>query len=263
MHPFLFQLGHFRFPAYGFFSLLALALGLVLVRHFARKDGVDPAEAGDAIILTIAVGYFGARILELLLDGRRLLASPGGWRTILFSTGIFYGGVVVAILFGIVWFRRVGIPYLKGLDLLALAGASAEAVGRFGCFCSGCCWGTPTSLPWAVTFPEIARKLHAGLPAVPLHPTQLYMSLVGWILLGVLALLFRHKRFDGQIIAAFVLLYSIARFLVEFLRGDEERGFVPGTALSTSQGLAIVIGAAAAAAYAHLARRAATARAAA
>ncbi|HEX4823281.1 MAG TPA: prolipoprotein diacylglyceryl transferase family protein [Candidatus Polarisedimenticolaceae bacterium] len=256
MHPFLFQIGHFRVPAYGFFSLLALGVAVLLVRRFAKIDGLDPGKAADAVVLTIAVGYFGARALELAVGWRRYFATPGGLKLMLFSTGIFLGGVIVAVPFGWYWFRRVGIPYGKGLDLLAIAGAVAEAVGRWGCFCSGCCWGTPTDLPWAVTFPEIAQRLHTGLPGVPIHPTQLYLSLAGWAILGVLAFLYPRKRFDGQILAAFLVLYSVARFFLEFLRGDEDRGRVFGT-VSTSQALCLVLVVLAAWAYVRGMRRAA------
>ena len=253
MHPFLFQVGHFRFPAYGFFSLLALALCIVLIRRYARVEGLDPAKTTEAIVLTIAVGYFGARAFEVALAWRKYAANP---KLVLHTSGVFLAGVIAAIVFGAFWLRRVGLPWLKGLDIFAMTAAAVEAVGRVGCFCSGCCWGTPTDLPWAVTFPDLARRLHAGLPAVPLHPTQLYMSLVGWTLLAILAILYRRKRFDGQIITSFVVLYGIARFFAEFVRGDAERGFLFGGRLSTSQFLSLVLGVAAAAGFVHLARRA-------
>jgi phosphatidylglycerol:prolipoprotein diacylglycerol transferase len=256
MHPFLFQLGHFRFPTYGFFSLLALAFAVWLIRRYARVEGLDPSRTSEAIVLTIAVGFFGARALELIINWKRYFATPGGFRLVFLSTGVFLGGLVTAVPFCIYYFRRIGLPYLKGLDLLALAGAVAEGVGRWGCFFSGCCWGTPTSLPWAVTFPAVARRLHAGLPAVPLHPTQLYMSAISWAILGVLLLVYRRKRFDGQIIAIYVALYTIARFFVELVRGDAERGFVFGGPMSTSQFLSLLLAVAAAAAYVGLARRA-------
>ena len=254
MHPYLFQIGHFRVPAYGVFSLLALGVGVLLFRRFARIDGLDPGKAVDAVVVTIAVGYFGARALEIVVEWRRYFATPGGLRLLLYSTGFFLGGVIVAVPFGYYWFRRVGIPYGKGLDLLAVAGAVAEAIGRWGCFCSGCCWGTPTHVPWAVTFPEIARRLHPGLPDVPIHPTQLYQSLAGWTILGVLAYLYPRKRFDGQILATFILLYGATRFVLEFFRGDEGRGRVG--ALSTSQALAVPLVVLAGWAYARGLRRA-------
>jgi phosphatidylglycerol---prolipoprotein diacylglyceryl transferase len=86
-----------------------------------------------------------------------------------------------------------------------------------------------------VTFPESAQHLHRGLPGVPLHPTQIYSSLNGFLLLGIVVYVYAHKRFHGQVITVFVALYSVSRFVLEYFRGDAERGFVFGGLLSTSQ----------------------------
>jgi phosphatidylglycerol---prolipoprotein diacylglyceryl transferase len=255
MHPFLFELGRYRLPTYGVFSLCALAVAVLLVRHYARLEGLAPWPAAEAVVLTVAVGFFGARLFEAVINWDRYFGHPGGWRLLLTATGVFLGGLVTAIPFGVFWFRHIGIPVLVGLDLLALTGGVAEGVGRWGCFFSGCCWGTPSTLPWAVTFPEAGRRLHAGLPAVPLHPTQIYMSLNSLAILLVLILMYRRKRFDGRIISMYVILYTVTRFFIEFVRGDAERGFVLGGRLSTSQAMSLVLSAAAAGAYATLARR--------
>ncbi len=255
MHPFLLQLGHFRLPTYGVISLCALGIAVLLIRRYARIEGLDPGRTTEAIVLTIAVGFFGARVFEAILNWDRYFGQPGGLKLLMVSTGVFFGGLMTAIPFCILWFRHIGMPFLQGLDLLALAGTIAEGVGRWGCFFSGCCWGTPTDLPWAVTFPEIARRLHAGLPAVPIHPTQIYMSLISLAILGILLVLYRRKRFHGRIITVYVMLYAVTRFFIEFVRGDAERGFVLEGRLSTSQFLAILLTAAAAIAYAWLAKR--------
>jgi len=255
VHPFLFQIGSFRMPAYGFVSLCALAVAVILIRRYARIEGLDPGLTAEALVLTIAVGYFGARVFEAAINADRYFGRPGGWKLLLVSTGVFYGGLITAIPFLIFWFRRIGLPVLQGLDILALTACIAEGVGRWGCFLSGCCWGTPSSLPWAVTFPEAARRLHAGLPGAPLHPTQIYMSLNALMLLGILMVLYRKKRFHGRILVVYVILYSLTRFALEFVRGDAERGFVLGGRLSTSQFLAIVTAVAAIGAYAALDRR--------
>ncbi len=255
MHPFLFQIGSFRLPTYGFIALVALGIAVLLIRHYARIEGLDPGVTSEAVVLTIAVGFFGARIFEAVINWDRYFGTPGGWRLLLTSTGVFYGGLITAIPFGIYWFRHNAIPVLTGLDILGLTGCIAEGVGRWGCFFSGCCWGTPTDLPWAVTFPDIARRLHAGLPGVPIHPTQIYMSLISLAILGILVLMYRRKRFAGQIITSYVMLYSVARFFIEFVRGDSDRGFAFGGRLSTSQILAWPIAIAAAIAYARLSRR--------
>lgn len=255
MHPFLFQIGHFRFPTYGFFSLLALAAALLLVRRYARVEGLNPSKAMDAYVSVLLAAFIGARVLELIVNWKRYFLQPGGYHLILVSTGVFLGGLITAIPFGWWWFRRNNLPLLPMLDIVGVTAAVVEGVGRWGCFSSGCCWGTPTNLPWAVTFPPIARKLHAGLPAVPIHPTQIYQSLIALSILGVLAWLYRRKRFHGQIIVTYVILYTITRFFVEYVRGDAERGFVFGGLMSTSQFLGLVLAALAIVAYVALDRK--------
>jgi len=255
VHPFLFQIGSYRVPAYGVIALVALVVAVFVIRRYARIEGLDPNLTAEAIVLTIAVGFFGARAFEAVINWDRYFGHPGGWKLLLVSTGVFLGGLATAIPFCIYWFRHIGLPVLQGLDILALTGCIAEGVGRWGCFCSGCCWGTPTTLPWAVTFPDIARRIHRGLPAVPIHPTQIYMSANALAILGVLILLYRKKRFHGQIITVYVMLYGVTRFFIERVRGDAERGFVFGGALSTSQALGLAMAIAAAFAYAALSKR--------
>jgi len=242
-------------PTYGFISLCALAVAVVLIRRYARIEGLDPKATTEAIVLTIAVGFFGARLFEAAINWDRYFGRPGGLKLLLFSTGVFLGGLITAIPFCVYWFRHIGLPVLQGLDILALTGGVAEGGGRWGCFFSGCCFGTPTVRPWGVTFPEIARRMHAGLPAVPIHPTQIYMSLNSLVILGILLLLYRKKRFHGRIIAVYVLLYAVTRFFIEFVRGDADRGFVFGSRLSTSQFLGLLLALAAVLAYLALDRR--------
>lgn len=255
MHPFLFQIGSFRIPTYGVISVLALLAVIFLVRRYARLEGRDPSQVTDAMVLTVAVGYVGARLFELVVNWERYTSSPDGARLLLVSTGVFVGGLITAIPFAIFWFRRIRLPFLQGLDIVALVATTADGVGRWGCYFSGCCWGTPTDLPWAVTFPELARKLHHGLPGVPLHPTQIYMSLTSLAILALLVLVYRRKRFHGQILAVYLVVYAVARFLLENVRGDEERGFVLDGLLSTSQAVGIGLALAGIAMYVVLDRR--------
>jgi len=255
MHPLLFKIGSFPVPTYGAFAVLALICIILVIRRYARIEGRDPSQTTDAIVLTVAVAFLGARAMEVAINGRTIFSNPDWPRILLSTTGVFYGALLTAIPFGIWYFRRVGLPMLQGLDILGLVAATADGVGRWGCFFSGCCWGTPTDLPWAVTFPPIARRIHAGLPDVPLHPTQIYLSLNSLAILGLLMLAYRRKRFHGQILCLYVLLYAVTRFLLEQVRGDAERGFLFGGLLSTSQFLAIVTAALAVLAWVALDRR--------
>jgi phosphatidylglycerol:prolipoprotein diacylglycerol transferase len=255
MYPFLFHLGPIPVPSYGIFAAFTLIVAMLATRKVAVIEGRDPQETMDTMFWSIMVGLVGARVLEAVINWERYFATPGGLKLLVFSTGVFVGGFVSALAFGAYRFRRTGLPVLQGLDILAPVAAIIEAVGRWGCFLSGCCWGTPTDLPWAVTFPETAQHLHRGLPGVPLHPTQLYFSLNGFLLLGVVAYVYARKQFHGQVITVFVALYAVSRFFLEYVRGDAERGFVLGGVLSTSQLIAIGLFVAAVAGYVALDRR--------
>lgn len=255
MHPILFQIGPLAIPSYGIMAVITLMIGMIVVRRYARLEGRDPTQTMEAIFWSLMAGFVAAHVLEAIINWPRYFGVPGGLKLLLVSAGVMVGGVIGAIAFGIYWFHRIKLPLLQGLDILAPMGAIAEAVGRWGCFASGCCWGTPTDLPWAVTFPDLARRLHKGLPDVPLHPTQIYMSLVGFAVLTVLVLLYRRKRFHGQIMCAFLFLFSVTRFFIEFVRGDAERGTVFGGALSTSQFIGSILAVLAVVGYIWLARR--------
>jgi phosphatidylglycerol:prolipoprotein diacylglycerol transferase len=255
VHPFLFSVFGFHVPTYGLFSVAALLVATAISRRYARVEGLDPTRMTDAIVLTCAVGLVGARLLEVAVNWRRYFVEPGGLELLPFSTGVFLGAVVTAVPFGYFWLRRLGVPILQGLDILGLVGVAALGVGRWGCFFSGCCWGTPTDLPWAVTFPEAGRRLHRGLPPDPIHPTQIYESLLALAILGVLTAVYPRKRFHGQIILMFLGLYSIGRFGLEFVRGDAERGFLFGGLVSTSQFIGLGLVALSAVSWVILGRR--------
>jgi len=143
--------------------------------------------------------------------------------------------------------RRYKLPWWQTADACAPAIALGNAIGRQGCFAAGCCWGKPTNLPWGVEFTERAHEI-TGVPlGVHLHPTQLYESFATFLFFLFLVWLHRHKRFRGQVILTYAVLYAVMRFVIEFFRADQ-RGDILGlttrTGLSTSQLIALLIGAA-------------------
>jgi len=164
--------------------------------------------------------------------------------SVLASAGDFYGGFIGALIASAIFFRRhPRLPFWRIADLCGPAIALGQAIGRIGCLMAGDDYGRPTQLPWAVTFtdPDAARIGGAPL-GVSLHPVQLYESIVCFGLFALLVRLSRHKRFDGQVILAYTLLYAVARFILEYFRGDADRGFVFGGLLSTSQFVATILG---------------------
>jgi phosphatidylglycerol:prolipoprotein diacylglycerol transferase len=155
----------------------------------------------------------------------------------------FYGGLIVATIFGLSFARRHRMSMGKVADLCAPWIASGLALTRLGCFLNGCCYGKITSVPWAVRFPAGSPSWQAqheagliadGAAALPVHPTQIYLSLLN--LATFLLLIFAvkpRKKFDGQVFAWLLILKGIFRSLVEIWR-DDDRGVFFGF-LSTSQ----------------------------
>jgi phosphatidylglycerol:prolipoprotein diacylglycerol transferase len=175
----------------------------------------------------------------------------------------FYGGFVLASATGVLFLWRTRMPVLRVVDSAGWAIPLGLAWGRIGCFFNGCCFGTVTDSPLGVVFPaasQASRKQFEegllpaiNLPSLPVHPTQLYESLIS-LAIAAFCLLWmeRHKRFHGQVFLAFVTLYAAGRFVEEFFR-DDDRGGLAG--LSTSQLIALVTAALAAGAIALVVRR--------
>jgi phosphatidylglycerol:prolipoprotein diacylglycerol transferase len=179
---------------------------------------------------------------------------------------VFYGGLIGASLACILYVRRKKLPLWKVSDILAPSIALGYVFGRFGCFLNGCCFGRPCSLPWAIRYPDgsdvwntqLARKMISeGSPAIPVHPSQIYDSLMNLGLYLGLAWLFRRKKFDGQIFAAYLMGYAVTRSIAETFRGDYTAAHLYG-GLTPAHLLSIGIFAGGAILYAALPKRIAT-----
>jgi len=173
----------------------------------------------------------------------------------LVQAGCVYDGGVFAGIATALWYaRRHALSWWKVADAFAPAISLGLAIGRLGCFSAGCCWGKPTTHWWGVQFPEAAR-LFVGTPtAMRLHPTQLYEAAASVLIFLWLLQRRKTRRFPGQLILLYAIVYGAARFLIEFVR-DDWRGSVGP--LSTSQFIAVVIIPVAAILYVRLKSRAA------
>jgi phosphatidylglycerol:prolipoprotein diacylglycerol transferase len=208
-------------------------------------------------VYVLIAGLLGAKLLLLVVEWPYYSRHPGELLSLFQSGGVFYGGLLAALPVAWWYARRHSLPGWATADVLAPAVALGQAVGRLGCFAAGCCYGRPTSVPWAVTFRDPYAGRTVGTPLdVALHATQLYESMAALALFGFLLWLSRRRRFPGQVALAYIGLYAGARFVIEFFRGDAARGVVFGGALSTSQFIALLLLLGAAALYPQLARRA-------
>jgi len=244
MYPILFTIPLFgttlELPTYGFLLALAFLGILKLSAVLARRDGFSARDMVDLAFIVFLAGLLGAKFLLVLLDWRDYLAHPAQLLSVLRSAGVFYGGLLAAIPTAIWFSRRRGLPLWKVADVAAICLPIGLAIGRLGCFSAGCCYGKPSTLPWAVTFTSEISQLPRELLGVSLHPTQLYLSFNGLILAAILYALHGRKRFDGQVFFWFIILYGATRSFWETFRGDKIRGFLIQDLLSTSQTIGLL-----------------------
>jgi phosphatidylglycerol:prolipoprotein diacylglycerol transferase len=240
VYPRLFELGPVTVYAYGVLLAAAYLLGLKFAMVRAGRRGLDQARVLDLGIYIIVSALVGAKLLLVLTDLGTFIENPRELLTLIRAGGVFYGGLILAVAVAIWYIRRVGLPLWTTCDVFAPGIALGHVVGRLGCFFAGCCYGTETTVPWAVTFTDPFAEANVGTPLHrPLHPTQLYEAGAEALILGLLLVTERRWRpFAGRTFWLYLFLYGISRFAIEFFRGDP-RGAVMG--LSTSQFISVVL----------------------
>ena len=246
MYPELFRIGSFPINTYGIFLAIAFLTAILITVKLAERDGLPRERIYDLSLWMLLASLVGSKILMLFTEPE-YRDNPLGLLSLDFlrSGGVFYGGLLGAVIAGYLLMKRYKLPWWKTADACAPGIAIGNFFGRQGCFAAGCCWGKPTSLPWGVQFSELGHEI-TGVPIDQhLHPTQLYESFAMLLVFFGLLWLHKRKRFDGQVILVYALLYSTIRFAIEFVRNDP-RGDILGlttlTGLSTSQMISLVIG---------------------
>jgi phosphatidylglycerol:prolipoprotein diacylglycerol transferase len=235
-------IGPLTLHTYGVLLALAFLAGLWIANRQAKKAGLDSARITDMAVYVLIGGLLGAKLLLLVVEWSYYSRNPRELFSLVQSGGVFYGGLLGALPVAWWYARKHALPGWQTADVLAPGVALGQSIGRLGCFAAGCCYGRPTDVPWAVTFRDIYTTRTVGTPLdVPLHPTQLYESAATLVLFGLLLWLSTRKRFHGQVALAYVILYAVARFALEFYRGDAARGTVLGGWVSTSQFIAVLM----------------------
>src|ERR1041384_4305859 len=246
MYPVLFRIHGFPINTYGVFLALAFLGAIFVTVRLAQRDGLPKERIYDLCLWLLLSSLVGSKLLMLFTEPEyrqnpMMLFSLDFLR----SGGVFYGGLIGAIIAGFLLMRRWKLPWWKTADACAPGIALGNVLGRQGCFSAGCCWGKPTTLPWGMRFSELGHEV-TGVPIdAKLHPTQLYESFAMLVVFFFLLWLHKKKKFSGQVILAYAVIYAMVRFMIEFVR-DDPRGDVLGlttlTGLSTSQLIGLVVG---------------------
>jgi phosphatidylglycerol:prolipoprotein diacylglycerol transferase len=227
-------------------TVLGYGFSVVAVSLKNIKDGRRPVDLIELALVVVLSAVLGAKIFHTLFesaghtlpDGSSatglwdlLKADPWHWARLFEAGYVFYGGVVGGIAMGYLFCKRAGFKDMGDFgDYAALGLSFGIFVGRLGCFMAGCCYGTPTDVPWAVVFPE-------GHPSdgAHIHPVQLYDAAFGLVAFIACVWFYKRRKFPGDVFARLILVYAFWRFGTEMFRGDADRGVWAGGALSTSQ----------------------------
>jgi phosphatidylglycerol:prolipoprotein diacylglycerol transferase len=246
MHPILFEipkidfgnwvLGPIPIRMYGLMIGIGFLISMYLASRQARKEGLDPDRILDMGVYLLLAAIVGSRILYVLTNLQEFSRNPLDAFAIWKGGLVFYGGLLAAVPTGIWYVRKHRLPVWKTADIMAPYIALGHGFGRLGCFFAGCCFGAPCSGSLCITFSDPHSLAPLG---VALVPTQLLESGGEFLIFGMLLLVRRARKFDGQVFWFYPLFYAVLRFIIEFYRGDVVRGLYFGGIISTSQIIAI------------------------
>lgn len=249
MRPVLFTIGDLRFHAYPVMLAIAFIAGTLLTVRQAEKRGIW---LPPAVGIWIFVGaLFGAKVFWILQYDPEWPKHI--WRAIMiWNAGlVFYGGLIGGTVAAYAYTKFFRIPQVRALDCMVPYLAMGQAITRLGCFLNGCCYGAPTSVPWAVEYPPnshaFVRQVEEGLlppdaaHSLAVHPAPLYMIAGHIVIFVILTFALARQRFRGQVVFLYALLYGILRGVVEGLRGDSARSIFHTLTVSQTISVAFVI----------------------
>ncbi|MDF2539039.1 MAG: prolipoprotein diacylglyceryl transferase [Herbinix sp.] len=233
MHNDLLTIGPVTLHGYGLMIAIGVIAAYMTAEYRAKKMGLNYELIFNLTLWCFVGGMIGARILfyitqiKEIFDDPSLLLAPDGF--------VVYGGIIGGIFAGFLFCRKEKVNFLQYFDLTMPSIALAQGFGRLGCFLAGCCYGKETTSRFSLIFPEGSYAPHG----IRLIPTQLISSGLDFLHFFILIVLAKRVKADGQIAGFYLMFYSGGRFILEFFRGDLERGSVGS--ISTSQFIAIFL----------------------
>ena len=217
MHKILFSIGPFTVYSYGFLVALAFLTVTLLVVRRAEKIGLERNSVLDLMLAVLIGGAIGGRLLFVILNWKDFMGEP--LRMFMINEGgmAFHGSLIGGFIGGAVIVKLKKLPFWRTADLVSMYAPLGHAIGRIGCFLNGCCYGAVTDSRFGVIFPgDAARRI----------PAQLYSSFCLVLLFIALRLMAGEKHFAGFIFSMYIMLYSVYRFFIEFLRDDNPAIFL-------------------------------------
>jgi len=244
MHPEILRIGPTPIYSYGLTLVISFALGIVLASKRARERGLVPEAVLDIATVILLSSIIGSRLLYIVFH---VSEFEGRWLdTINIFKGLtglsMFGGIALAIVAALLYMKVKRLPVWPMADVIAPSYALGVGITRLGCLLNGCCFGQPTGLPWGISFPP-GCAASSVVGDIHVHPTQLYESLAGFVILLVTLRIDRRRLPTGVLTCVVFGLYGAARFVLDFFRLYEDNNFatVFGLRLASSQLFALAL----------------------
>ena len=235
MHNDLFSIGPFHVYGYGLMIAIGIFCAYVLAEYRARRiDGLDDEVVFGLTWWAVVCGLIGGKVLYFVTILPTIIKNPSMLFQDLIEGFVIYGALIGGVVGVVLYCRLKKLNCMSYFDLAVPSVALAQGFGRIGCLLAGCCYGRETDSPFGIVF-QTSEYAPNGIPLVPTQIISSALNFLHFIILIVFAK--KYKKGEGQGAGLFFILYSAGRFVLEFFRGDMERGNVG--VLSTSQFIAI------------------------
>ncbi len=221
INPVAFSIGSIEVRWYGIMIALAVITLLLITLREAKRVSISQDTVYNLFLWGIIGGFIGARLIVVQWD--HYLAHPEDILNFIgFPAFSLYGAIIGPLIAVWVYTRVKKAPFqnLAGVgDAVAVGAPLAQAIGRVGCTINGCCYGKPTSLPWAVIYAN--QHSGCGFPGIPLHPTQIYFLLWNLVVFAVVWRLRGRLKQQGSLFLLYLCLYAAGDFSLRFFRVNE------------------------------------------
>jgi len=223
MYPVIYNLFGIQIYSFGLFLALGFIFSLISLIEVGKRFGFSKNDAIDLSYILLISGVVGARVFYIILNYQYYLSKP--LEMLLINKGglVYYGGFIGGIFAVLYFVKNHKLSFLTTVDLIASVVPIGQMFGRIGCFLNGCCFGTESVGKLKVIFPLGSPAFNHYHEFQPVHPVQLYESFGVGIIFLILVSVIERKKFDGQIISLYGILYPLLRFNIEFFRADNPK----------------------------------------
>ncbi len=232
--------------AYMIVACIAIIVSLFAIRKIAKENGLDELSAQNMYLFSFIGAFLLSHIFSAagkfdliieLIKRRGEINSFGelfGSLEYIFGGSVFYGGMIGALLTALIYIRLKKLDSASYKDLCAVIVPLFHSIARIGCFLSGCCYGKECAVGFVYRYAAAP-----GANGVRRFPVQLLECALNFIIFLVILRLFKGGKLKGRLICVYLISYSFIRFFLEFIRGDDYRGFAG--ALSSLQIVSIAV----------------------